>query len=166
MLLTASNSRLAGRYLSLKTGDTAWTFTGECDGLITDDATVLPSPRGATEVQYVIPRQHRASLFLARFVTTPRPDGGIAPEYTLDLGEATLRFRFDRDTDLLTIFTLGSDLLPLTLTESWLGEPLRILFGQLVFPRLTARCFPTGGDDPSEPLAVLVSGLGCGCSVG
>lgn len=130
---------------SLKTGDTAWTFTGECDGPMTDDATVLPSSRGATEVQFVIPRQHRASLFLEQFVTTPRPDGGIAPEYALDLGEATLRFRFDRDADLLTIFTPGSDLLPLTLTESWLGEPLRILFGQLVFPRLTARSFPKGG---------------------
>src|SRR5690606_25295595 len=32
-----------------------------------------------------------------------------------------------------------------TLTESWLGEPLCILFGQLVFPRLIARSFPKGG---------------------
>jgi hypothetical protein len=129
---------------NVKTGEMTWTFTGNCDGLMTDDATVLPSPRGATEVQYVIPRQHRASLFLAHFVTTQRLDGGIVPEYELDLGEATLRFRFDRDADLLTIFTPGSDLLPLTLTESWLGEPLRVLFGQLVFPRLIARSFPKG----------------------
>lgn len=129
----------------LEAGDIAWTFTGDCDGLMTDDTTVLPSPRGSTEVQYVIPHRHRASLFLAHFVTTPRSDGSIAPEYDLDLGEATLRFRFDRDAGLLTVFTPGSDLLPLTLTESWLGEPLRILFGQLIFPRLIARSFPTGG---------------------
>ena len=129
----------------LKTGELAWTFSGECDGLMTDDKSVPQSPTGATEVQFIIPRQHRASLFLARFVTTEQPGGGVAPYHVLDLGGATLRLHFDTEADLLTISTPGSAFLPLTLTESWLGEPLRILFGQLVFPRLIARSFPKGG---------------------
>lgn len=67
------------------------------------------------------------------------------PYYDLDLGDATLRFHFDTGADLLTISTPGSEQLPLNLTENWLGEPLRVLFGQLVFPRLVARGFPKGG---------------------
>lgn len=129
----------------LTTDEKAWTFSGECDGLMTDDESVPPSPTGATEVQFIIPRQQRASQFLARFVATEQPGGGDVPYYELDLEGATLRFHFDTKADLLTISTPGSALLPLTLTESWLGEPLRILFGQLVFPRLIARSFPKGG---------------------
>jgi hypothetical protein len=130
---------------SVEIGKPTWTFSGECDGLMTDDASVPASPTGATEVQFIIPRQHRASLFLAHFVTTPRAGGGTDPYYDLHLGDATIRFHFDTKADLLTISTRGSDLLPLTLTENWLGEPLRVLFGQLVFPRLVARRFPKGG---------------------
>lgn len=130
---------------SIQTGDTGWTFTGECEGLMTDDPTVPPSLTGGTEVQFIIPRQHRASLILAHFVTTERPDGGRDPAYELNLGNATVRFRFDTESDLLTISTPGSELFPLTYTEAWLGEPLRIVFGQLVFPRLIARSFPDGG---------------------
>ena len=129
----------------IETGDTAWKFSGECEGLMTDDASVPASPTGGTEVQFIIPRQHRASLFLAHFVTTQRADSSADPYYDLDLGGATLRFHFDTKADLLTISTPGSDFLPLTLTENWLGEPLRVLFGQLVYPRLVARCFPKGG---------------------
>jgi hypothetical protein len=34
--------------------------------------------------------------------------------------------------------------LPPTYTENWLGEPLRILFGQLIFPRVVARNLGNG----------------------
>jgi hypothetical protein len=57
----------------------------------------------------------------------------------------TIRFDFDSAAGLLRITTDGSDLLPLTYTENWLGEPLRILFGQLIYPRLVARNFSRGG---------------------
>ncbi len=130
---------------SVETGEQSWTFSGECEGLMTDDVSVSASPSGGTEVQFIIPRRHRASLFLAHFATTPRAAGGTDPHYDLDLGDAALRFHFDSGADLLTISTPGSELLPLTLTENWLGEPLRVLFGQLVFPRLVARSFPKGG---------------------
>ncbi len=130
---------------NVETGQSGWTFRGDCDGLITDDASVPASPTGATEVQFIIPSQHRASLFLAHFVTTLRADGGIEPCSDLVLENATLRFHFDTSADLLTITSPGSELLPLTLTENWLAEPLRVLFGQLVFPRLVARSFPKGG---------------------
>jgi len=126
-------------------GVESWTLTGTCDGLFTDDAAVAASATGATEVQFVIPRGHRAWYFLEQFVTTARPDGGFDQKHLLTIGDATVRFRFEPDANLLTIATFGSALLPLTLTENWLGEPLRILFGQLAFPRLVARAFPKGG---------------------
>ncbi|MBZ9650334.1 hypothetical protein K9B33_22645 [Sphingobium sp. 3R8] len=129
----------------VETDNEEWMFTGECEGLMIDDPTVAPSQHGATEVRFIVPRQHRASLFFAHFVTTAKLNGGLQPEYELDLGEATLRFSFDAKTDMLTIRTIGSQMLPLTYTENWLGEPLRILFGQLIFPRLVARSFPKGG---------------------
>lgn len=129
----------------IETGRDAWTFSGECEGLLTDDVNVAASSSGATEVQFIIPRHHRAFLLLEHFVTTPRADGPPAPRYDLDIEGTTLQFRFDAKASLLTISTPGSDLLPLTLTENWLGEPLRVLFGQLVFPRLVARSFPKGG---------------------
>jgi len=130
---------------NVEIGQSTWNFTGDCDGLITDDTSVPASPSGATEVQFIIPSQHRASQFLAHFVTTPREGGGVEPHCDLDLGNAALRFHFDTRANLLTIAAPGSDLLPLTLTENWLGEPLRVLFGQLVFPRMVARSFPKGG---------------------
>lgn len=129
----------------VKPAGAVWTFSGDCEGLMTDDPSVPSSPTGGTEVQYIIPRQHRASLFLEHFVSTPRSDGGTDPRYELDLGDAVLTFRFDPDAGLLTVSAPGSELLPLTLTESWIGEPLRILFGQIISPHMTARSFPKGG---------------------
>ncbi|MDB5575698.1 MAG: hypothetical protein JWR80_874 [Bradyrhizobium sp.] len=126
-------------------GPEAWTFSGTCEGLFTDDTAIAPSENGATEAQFVIPREHPAWYFLEHFVTTARSDGGVDPEFALALDGATVRFHFDHQANLLTISTPGSTLLPLTLTEDWLGEPLRILFGQLAFPRLVARSFPKGG---------------------
>lgn len=35
---------------SVETGEPSWTFSGECEGLMTDDASVTASPCGGTEV--------------------------------------------------------------------------------------------------------------------
>ena len=128
----------------LTTGDTAWNFSGQCEGLITDDKATPVTPAGGTEAQFIIPRHHRAALILGRFVSTEK-DGRRIPTYDLSIDGAKIRFSYDDAAELLTVRTDGSELLPLTYTENWLGEPLRILFGQLVFPRLVARNFPKGG---------------------
>jgi hypothetical protein len=124
-------------------GADAWTFEGATESLIGDGYTAA-TPTGSTEVRFQIPKDHRASLSLARFVST-RPEGGRASsEYDLEVMGETVSFAFDVQASVLTITTPGSDIFPLTYTENWLGEPLRILFGQLVYPRLVARTRPEG----------------------
>lgn len=127
----------------LNTDGELWVFAGESNGLVTQDEATAPSLMGSTEARYLIPRHHVASLILARFVST-QTEVGYEPVHVLKIEGTTVRFHFDSAADLLTITTNGSDLLPLTFAENWLGEPLRILLGQLIFPRLVARNFPRG----------------------
>lgn len=126
------------------TGDTEWVVEGECQGLMTGDAIAPPSAGGGTEVEFLIPRHHRASLFLNRFVRTPLADGGFEPVYRLSVLDTHVTFRFDAARDVLNVSAPGNGALLRPFTENWLGEPLRILFGQLVYPRLIARISEDG----------------------
>lgn len=128
-----------------RTNGKPWIFEGECQGLMTDDPTVAPSQGGANEVEFLIPRHHRASLFLARFVSTDLEDASVVPEHRLEVLDTTVTFRFDAERNVLSISAPAGGALSLPCAENWLGEPLRILFGQLAFPRLVARSFPQGG---------------------
>jgi hypothetical protein len=83
-------------------------------------------------------------MILGRFVSTPQASGPPLPEYRLPLLSTELLFQFNASADLLSISVEANEALPLTYTENWLGEPLRILFGQLVYPRLVARIFVEG----------------------
>jgi len=82
---------------------------------------------------------------LGRFVSTPSNSGRPMPEHEIEVLGTPVRFCFDARRDLLTISAPANEALSLPCTENWLGEPLRILFGQLIFPRLVARRFPQGG---------------------
>jgi len=57
----------------------------------------------------------------------------------LEILSTQLTFKLDDAADTLSIWAKASEALPQTLTENWLGEPLRIMFGQLIFPRMVAR---------------------------
>lgn len=123
---------------SFRTGDGAWTFEGETESL-TAGGRSEPTPTGSTEVRFLIPTRHHAAQLLTHFVTTPRDRMPPEPRYDLEVMGQTVTFRFDRALSILTISTPASESLPLTYTENWLGEPLRVLFGQLAYPRLVAR---------------------------
>lgn len=123
---------------SFRTGDGAWTFEGETESFMGGGRSEL-TPTGSTEVRFLIPTRHHAAQMLAHFVTTPRDRLPPEPRFDLEVMGQTVTFRFDRAMSMLTISTPASESLPLTYTENWLGEPLRILFGQLVFPRMVAR---------------------------
>jgi hypothetical protein len=119
-----------------KTSD-SWTFSGNCDSLVTQGTDGGDFPRGSTEARYIIPREHHAWLALRDSVGNGRE---------LEILGSALSVRFDPNADMLILSAPASDQLPLLYTENWLGEPLRILFGQLVFPRLVARAFGERGD--------------------
>jgi hypothetical protein len=123
---------------SFRTGDGAWTFEGETESFMGGGRSEL-TPTGSTEDRFLIPTRHHAAQMLAHFVTTPRDRLPPEPRFDLEVMGQTVTFRFDRALSMLTISTPAPESLPLTYTENWLGEPLRILFGQLVFPRMVAR---------------------------
>jgi len=128
---------------TFRTGEGGWTFEGETDSIMGGGRSE-PTRTGSTEVRYLIPTRHHAAQLLGQFVTTPRDGMPPEPRFDLEVMGQTVAFSFDRTSSMLTISTPASESLPLTYTENWLGEPLRILFGQLVFPRLVARVRSNG----------------------
>lgn len=64
------------------------------------------------------------------------------PQHQMEVLSTPLTFTLDNAADTLTISAKASQVLPQTFTENWLGEPLRIMFGQLIFARMVARANP------------------------
>ena len=64
--------------------------------------------------------------------------------HTLELLGSRIEFAQDPSDDLLWITANTSAELPHPYLENWLSEPLRILLGQLHYPRLVARNFGDG----------------------
>ncbi|MCH4538922.1 hypothetical protein [Ochrobactrum sp. A-1] len=120
-----------------------WIFTGTSDGLITGSRVASPQDSGA-EARFLIPRNFSASIALRRFVQTAREGAEPLPVRTIEVLGQAVTFRFDNEANMLSISTAHSPALPAHATENWLGEPLRILFGQLVYPRLVERRLADG----------------------
>lgn len=116
-----------------------WVFTGDVESLWIDD---LPAAEVGTEVLYLLPQQHRARLLLRRFISSADGCGSPKLEHRMEVLSTQVTFRLDDEADTLSISAKASEALPQTHTENWLGEPLRIMFGQLVFPRMVARANP------------------------
>lgn len=120
-----------------------WIFTGTSDGLITGGQVASPEDSGA-EARFLIPRNFSASIALRRFVQTAGDGAEPLPVRTIEVLGQAVTFRFDTEANMLSISTPHSPALPAHASENWLGEPLRILFGQLVFPRLVERRLADG----------------------
>ena len=60
------------------------------------------------------------------------------------LGQSEVALLFDEAAGLLFASAIHSNTLQPTYTENWLGEPLRILLGQLVYPSLVSRDISDG----------------------
>lgn len=114
-----------------------WHFSDDLQGICPHDNGDSVSSRSDTELVFVIPRNHPAALSIARFATAEN-DGSRYSHELSALG-STIRFTYDSTRSALFISATHSSDLPPTLTENWLGEPLRILFGDLLYPRLVAR---------------------------
>lgn len=112
----------------------AWIFTGEVEALsFHEDGDFDPG----TEVAYLLPQQHRARIILRRFF--PPAVGGGMPTKSLRVLGSEVVLTLDDDADLLIVRAPASDALIPCYAENWLGEPLRILFGQLIYPRFVLR---------------------------
>jgi hypothetical protein len=111
-----------------------WIFTGDFDALTVNDDGPTPL---FTDVAYLLPVHHVARIVLRRFFPEPGLDRRSVHKLSVLGTEVT--FTLDDEADLLMIHAPGTSQLPVTLTENWLGEPLRVLFGQLIYPRFVAR---------------------------
>lgn len=118
-------------------GDKAedWIFAGTCNAIfVHEDGRPIPQ----TEDLFFLPRHHRSRIVLRRFMPAPDDTTGVC-ERRIDFEGGELTFRLYDDADMLTVTAIATDTLPLTYTENWLAEPLRIMFGQLAYPRIVAR---------------------------
>jgi len=121
-----------------------WTFTDRLDGLIVDDRSDTVAKDSSTELVFVVPVNDPMAHAMGRFVFTRQADGRPLREHVIEAVGSSIRFNYEPSSGTLTIVASHSADLPPTLAENWLVEPLRILFGQLVFPRLVARNFGDG----------------------
>lgn len=111
-----------------------WIFTGEFDAVTVND----DGPTSVfTNVAYLLPVHHTARIVLRRFFPKPGLDGQCVHRISV-LG-TDVTFTLDDEANTLLIHAPGTTQLPVTFAENWLGEPLRILFGQPIYPRLIAR---------------------------
>ncbi len=125
-------------------GQPTWTFEGEVDGLWTDDQSDAVSRDSSTEVIFLVPRGHPIARALQKFLHKHVTHGGAQYEHVVEVLDSTIKFVYEPASNTLSLTASHSSDLPPTYAENWLGEPLRILSGQLVFPRLVARNLGNG----------------------
>ena len=114
--------------------DGEWEFRGEIESLsFHETGEFVPK----TEAAFLLPPDHRATLVLRRLFKQ-NANGGL-PTTCLAIPGGEIVVRLDEEANLLIMQAPATEVLQPTYTENWLGEPLRILFGQLVFPRFVVR---------------------------
>ncbi|NNN18758.1 MAG: hypothetical protein HKL84_02765 [Acidimicrobiaceae bacterium] len=123
----------------IEIGEPSWKFEGEVDGLWPNDKSDTVSRDSTTEVIFLVPRSHPIARTLQRFLLKHPVQGEPRYEHVMEVLGSTIQFVYEPSRDTLSVTANHSSDLPPTHTENWLGEPLRILLGQLVYPRLVAR---------------------------
>lgn len=133
-----------------------WTFRGVLNGICPSDGSDTVSADSSTELIFVLPVDHRIALTMQRL-----DFGKQAREHVLQVLGSAIHFSFEPSSHALSITATHTETLPPTYTENWLGEPLRILFGQLVYPRLVARNLGKGRTHIFiRPVPALIARLG------
>jgi hypothetical protein len=128
----------------IEPGNQNWSFTGDLDGLMPHDQSETVSAESCTELIFRVPVNHPMALAMGRYVLSEGPAEPRRREHTIKVVGSTIRFAYEPSSGALSVTASHSRELPPTYAEHWLGEPLRILFGQLIYPRLVARN-PGGG---------------------
>ncbi len=125
-------------------GEEVWTFAGVTDGLSPTDESDTVDRQSSTELVFFVPPNHPMHISMARFVSNAPSESGPCREHVLETLGSAIRFSYEPSSGALSVIAKHSVELPPTYAENWLGEPLRILFGQLIFPRLVARNLGNG----------------------
>src|SRR5205823_14195100 len=105
-----------------------WLIEGRLSSLIVNEQ--LQEPSDSTELLFHADHLHP----LAR-VMSVQPQR----QKRLEILGSTIEFKYERASNVVAITAQHSAQLKPTDTERWLREPLRIMLGQPVEPRLSAR---------------------------
>jgi hypothetical protein len=126
---------------SVHTSDGNWRFAGDLEALVTDLEGETVSQRAGTELIFPLRIGDPMTISMARFVRRlPNP----VRQYRMQVLGSDVLFECEQDLSTLLVTAESSASLIAPYTEGWLVEPLRILFGQLIYPRLVARNFGEG----------------------
>jgi hypothetical protein len=124
-----------------------WPLTGKIDSLVTHASGPWVSTESSVELVF------RPKLWLpmdkAMVTITSIDDVEIqqarsAGQQTIRVLDSDIKFFYTPSDESLWITAKTSDKLQHPYAENWLSEPLRVLLGQLVYPRLVARNFGDG----------------------
>jgi len=112
-----------------------------CDGHAEGLSSYTPHLGGVgTEILFLVPKRHWLGDVLS--VSFPNSDEHGISHYSMDIEGSPIEFEYEAATRSLTISVSGNETFPQTYTEGWLGEPMRMLLGQLAFPRIIVRSNP------------------------
>jgi len=121
-----------------------WRLRGDLEGLSPHVEGDDVAQKKGTEVTFVVPTDHPIAYALGRLVITPTIKGRRQHTFELNVLGTTVQFAYVPSDGILSINVDHCEFLAAGYAENWLGEPLRILFGQLVYPRLVARNLGAG----------------------
>jgi hypothetical protein len=116
-----------------------WTFSGEIIAITTHEESSAVSARAGAELLFLLRVGDPLTLRLARYVYTGAAGEPAGREHEFGLLGSKIRFSYEASAGTLVVTATQSIDFCAPFAENWLSEPLRILFGQLVYPRLVVR---------------------------
>ena len=121
-----------------------WLLTGKLTSLVTQASGPFVSTDSGVELVF----RPKLDLPMDRMMISVSSIGGeeverrrTAGEHTIQVLDSEVKFFYEPSGKSLWITAKTSERLAHPFAENWISEPLRILLGQLVFPRLVARNF-------------------------
>lgn len=120
-----------------------WPLYGKLQGLMTDGSGTGATRESSVEAIFLAPMSETVG---STFLSVGELHRSSDPTQTtwnhaLEVMGSLIQFRYRPSDGLLFVTATTSEQIPHSYLEGWIAEPLRILFGQLVFPRLLARNF-------------------------
>lgn len=148
-----------------------WPLTGKLNSLLTVDSSDSVLRESGVELAFdgdlVLPMD-KVMLTVSSVEGKEVQRSWRRAEHTVNILNSEIKFFYPPGQDSLLVTAKTSDKLPHPFLENWIAEPLRILFGQLIYPRLRVRNFGDGRAhvwlSPSPPrfrnssIASLLSG--------
>ena len=120
-----------------------WTFAGELQALSVEDQSETVSHDAGAEAIFPLRVGDPMTIHLARYVRNDLPGQDASREYEFETLGSKIHFVYEPGSTLLITASQSAEFGP-PYAENWLAEPLRILFGQPIYPRLVSRNFGDG----------------------